>query len=58
MIIDYNNNIKFIKQYKDIILDFISKRIYDCLINYKPNNDGKLLFHKFIKDDLNLLFEK
>ena len=46
-----NNTIN--EKYKEIILDFISTRVYDCLINHKPNKEDKLLFNKLIEKDLN-----
>ena len=43
---DVNDN------YKKIIIDFISSKIYDCLINHKPDKLDILLFNKLIKDNL------
>ena len=44
---DINDN------YIEIIIDFISSKIYDCLINHKPDNEDIKLFNELIKDHLN-----
>ena len=44
---DINDN------YIEIIIDFISSKIYDCLINHKPDNEDIILFNELIKDHLN-----
>ena len=41
------------EKYKEIIIDFISTRVYDCLINHKPNKEDIFLFNKLIEIDLN-----
>ena len=38
--------------YRKIIIDFISSKIYDCLINHKPDNEDIKLFNELIKDHL------
>ena len=43
---DINDN------YIEIIIDFISSKIYDCLINHKPDNEDIKLFNELIKDHL------
>ena len=43
---DINDN------YIEIIIDFISSKIYDCLINHKPDKEDIILFNELIKDHL------
>ena len=40
------------EDYRKIIIDFISSKIYDCLINHKPDNEDIKLFNELIKDHL------
>ena len=40
------------EKYQEIIVDFISSKIYDCLINHKPDKEDIMLFNELIKDNL------
>ena len=41
------------EEYCEIIIDFISTRLYDILISHKPDPEDKILFNGLIKDNLN-----
>ena len=58
-IIEYMKNIPndVNENYRNIIIDLVSSRIYDCLISHKPDNEDKIIFNELIKGNKKLIYE-
>lgn len=49
-IINFLNSFSYQEEYKKIIADFISSRIYDNIISHKPDEQDKKIFKSLITD--------